>query len=282
MAAGQLNKMKVGFIIQARMKSTRLPNKVMMSIPFLSGKPIVEWIIDALNESKFNNQVIIATSTHIENNILEEFAIQKRIECFRGDESNVLSRFIELAKKNSFDVIVRLTADNPIIDIKILDDTILKHIENKNDYSKTEGLPIGMNFEIVNPAALLQLEKEDLSEADKEHVTLFIRNNAKFKRETIKYYQGLGYDKLRLTIDYPSDFIVLSTILSQVTKDNQAGMNLIMNTLNENSWVFDGNHSNFQKKQFSSETEEVAAAIEFLEINDFKKAAAQLKKLRSE
>lgn len=275
MVDGQSNKMKVGFVIQARMKSTRLPGKILMNIPLKEGKPLLKWITDTLKKSKFDFKIIIATSQNKENDLLEVFSLEEQITCFRGDEGNVLSRFISISKKEHFDVVVRLTGDNPIVDLSILENAITSHLEHKNDYTKTVGLPIGMNFEIVNPKTLLSLENKTLCDADKEHVTLYIRNN-EYKKEEIQYGSE-ATAKVRLTVDYPSDFLVTAAVLSYFGEDVSFEK---VNLLNDSCpWLFDANQGNFQKLQFKTETEEIESAIQFLADNDFNFASQKLKEI---
>ena len=249
MGAGQLNKVKVGFIIQARMNSSRLPNKVLMNIPPGSGKPIIQWIADELKKSKFAGKTIIATSVNSENDPIVEYCRSNNIGCFRGDEENVLSRFFEIEKKEHFDVIVRLTGDNPIVDVSILDMTIQFHLENNYDYTKTEGLPLGMNFEIVSSSAILDMQNQVLSNNDKEHVTLFIKNNDFYKKGVYIPVSNSSVSGLRLTIDYPSDLQVVSALLSLVNKNNEKefGLPLVEKAFKESPWIFEGNSDNIQK-----------------------------------
>src|SRR5688500_5242636 len=116
MEVGQPNSPKVGFIIQARMKSTRLPGKVLLPIPLHGGKPIIQWIVDNVKKSGFEKKIILATSTNEEKDPLVAYCKTNSIECFRGDEENVLSRFIQILELNAFDLVVRLTGDNPLLD----------------------------------------------------------------------------------------------------------------------------------------------------------------------
>jgi len=277
MEVGQLNNIRVAYIIQARMRSIRLPGKILMNIPVNGNKSLLKWITDALKESKFQNEIIVATSTNPENNVLESYAKEEGLNIYRGDEENVLSRFIEIVKHNQFDVVVRLTADNPIIDLEILEESILNHYKNKVDYTKTEGLPIGMNFEIINPRILLSLEYEKLSKEDFEHVTLFTRNNSHNKLVLKFGSNELG--KLRLTIDYPNDYATVSLLLSQLKNNEKPNLNWISNKYMTQNWIFEINQNNFQKKQYSSLTEEIKDAIAFLEMNDFKWTAKKLKQI---
>lgn len=267
MVVGQSNKPQVLFIIQARMQSTRLPGKILMNLPFPKGKPLLEWIIGSLKQSQWEHKIVLATSENKSNDILVDFAISQEIESFRGDEENVLSRFIEVIKLNKCNVVVRVTADNPFLDIQLLDTIIEHHLNSGNDYTKSEGLPIGMNFEIVHPKALLNLENEELTDQDCEHVTLHIRNNSK-KQESLQLTQN-NLQNLRLTVDYPSDFVLASILLSHFDMNEAPNIGVIEKIYNESGWLFELNQNNFQKQQFKSKEEEIDAAISLLDSLDF-------------
>jgi len=277
MEVGQLNNIKIGYIIQARMKSSRLPGKVLMPLPFQGEKPLLKWITDSLKRSNFNHKIIIASSINAENDILKDFCNRENIDLFRGDEENVLSRYIEIIKIYNFDVIVRLTADNPILDLSILESVILKHINSKKDYTKTEGLPIGMNFEVINSNELLKTEEKELSKEDYEHVTLYTKTNSDNK--LVINYDSFNSDKIRLTVDYPSDFAAISLLLSCQKLNEKINFDWIKKLYNEKRWIFEINVSNIQKKQFSSEKEEIINAIEILKKYDLNQAAKKLSNL---
>jgi spore coat polysaccharide biosynthesis protein SpsF len=257
------------FIIQARMESTRLPGKVLMPIPINSNKPLISWINDELLNSKYYYKTIIATSLNPTNDCIEKYAIVNEINCYRGEEDDVLSRFIAISKAENCEHIVRFTADNPIIDIGILDKFINFHISNNFDYSKSENLPIGMNFEIIKKNILLELEEKQLSFDDKEHVTLYIRKNdyknGVFKVEVKDYMKDI-----RLTVDYPSDYLLVSWILeNQLIIKKLKGVELIDYLFSKNNWIFLSNVNNYQKKNFSSKLDELTNAISFLKNNGF-------------
>ena len=278
MEDGQLNKTKVGFIIQARMGSTRLPEKVLVPVPLMKGKPVIQWISENLKSSKFDGEVVVATSERPENDVLERFCLEKNISCFRGDEDNVLSRFIHLAQTRDFNVLVRLTGDNPILDVPLLDKTIQYHLDKQNDYTYTNGLPIGMNMEVVSAGPLIDLQKKELNGPEREHVTLHIRGNDNYKQSCLDFDEGdIRLQKLRLTIDYASDFTLLSTILSCLGKNEMPGLELIKKIWEEDSWIFDSNQGNFQKNYFETEKEEIEVALDLLERYEFKRVAKILK-----
>ena len=120
-------------LIQARMGSNRLPNKMMLS---LHGKPIIEWVVYRVLKSKKINQVILATSTNYENDILESYIqkVFKNVYVFRGSENDVLNRFYETAKYIQATHIIRICADNPLIDGKEIDNLIDFYLKNNFDY----------------------------------------------------------------------------------------------------------------------------------------------------
>jgi spore coat polysaccharide biosynthesis protein SpsF len=277
MVAGRLDNINVAFVIQARMKSTRLPGKILLPLPFNSGKPIVRWIVDEVRLSTYKGDVIVATSKNSENDILFDYCKTNAIKCYRGDEENVLSRFIEIVKENSFDIIVRMTSDNPLIDISFLDKTIAYHIENDNDYTKTEGLPLGMNYEIISVSTLLKLENELTSEYDQEHVTPFIKNSDKFKKSIFKPHINSQLRFLRVTIDYPSDYLVLSAILNIGISEGLRGIDLIEKIVLDFPWIFEVNSTNIQKNNSDKLSDELNAASTMLENLDFNRAADILK-----
>lgn len=277
MADGQQN--KVAFVIQARMQSSRLPGKILQSVPFDNGKPLLQWIVDELRKSTYNADIIVATSEKQENDVLERFCEAHELKCFRGEEENVLSRFVAIAADNSYSTLVRLTADNPVLDISILDDTIAFHLENKNHYTNTTSLPIGMNFEVIASDAFIGLEEGQLTEAEKEHVTLLLKNKDQYKKMTFIPKPEYHLNKIRLTVDYPSDLLVVSAVLKFYDEDeNNVGIRLVEDVYRRLPFVFEVNESNFQKRQFAKPEEEVSFALDLLRRLDLDYSAGILEK----
>lgn len=257
MVDGLLNK-KVAFIIQARMQSTRLPGKILMPLPMGSNVPLLGRIVETLKISNTNHSIIVATSTNPENNLLETFCIENNINCFRGYEEDVLSRFTEIIKTNDYDVIVRLTADNPFVDAEILDFAIGEHLKSEADYSSTKGLPLGMNLEIISKSALLSLVSKELSAQDKEHVTLFLRKSGLYKLNIIEGFLKKSYESLRLTVDYPSDYLVASAIFDIHSKTGiRVGLELVDHCIKNYPWIFESNQHNLQKYDCKTLVEEI-------------------------
>ena len=151
--------MKTTIIIQARMNSTRLPGKVMKKI---GGTPIINLIIKRLSRAKLVDDIIVATSKIKENQILINYLKKNKIKLFCGSESDVLSRFYKAATKNKSKIIVRITADCPFIDPKIVDEFIYKFKKNKVDYLSNNNpwtYPDGMDVEVFSYDLLKKANK---------------------------------------------------------------------------------------------------------------------------
>ena len=277
MGVGQQNK-NVIFIIQARMNSSRLPGKILLPIPLGAGKPILKWITDTLKKSKHFKKIYIASSNSSSNDSLNIFCEKEEISLYRGSENDVLSRFLNIVTtENSYSVIVRLTGDNPIIDILKLDEAISKHLDSNVDYTYTSGLPLGMNFEIINSNILLSLKFEKLTFSEKEHVTLFIKNNNKFSKQQISFSNNLN--TIRATIDYPNDFVFISSYLEFVLNSSETiSSDSIQNFVNSYPWISEVNAKSFQKKEFNSIYDEIKEVLPILEKLEFKYLVSFFKK----
>lgn len=212
MEVGQSDRLKIGAIIQARMLSTRMPGKVLMPLPFPDGPPVLARIVESLKKINRIRKIIIATSTNKENDSIEKYCIDNRINVYRGDEKDVQSRFINLIKEYGFDHIIRLTGDNPIIDSNYLEKTLDSHIKSNSDYTKTSGLPLGTNFEVVKSVALTSRVKFARTQEEKEHVTYHLARSKDTRKNFVSFSSPIA--NIRLTIDYPEDYAML-TILFQ-------------------------------------------------------------------
>ncbi|KVV13959.1 cytidylyltransferase domain-containing protein [Flavobacterium sp. TAB 87] len=265
MVDGLQNK-KIAFIIQARMQSTRLPGKILLPMPLGSDFCLLDQIIISLKSSKRDASIYIATSENVENDVLEKTAIVNEVNYFRGSENDVLSRFISIIEQNFIDIVVRLTADNPVVDVSLLDETIDFHIKNKKDYTNTVGLPLGMNFEVIDANALLSLKNKNLTSQDKEHVTLYLKNSSEFTCESFKIGLQDKYNNVRVTIDYPSDYLVVSSLFSLYLMTKiPLGLRMIEYVVDRFPFLFECNQSNIQKDNCKTLEEEIDVAIPILE-----------------
>jgi spore coat polysaccharide biosynthesis protein SpsF (cytidylyltransferase family) len=207
------------------MGATRLPGKVMMEI---DGVPLLEIMLSRVSKSKLINKAVVAISKMHNDDQIEEFCIKNGYECFRGSENDVLSRYYECAKKYNADMIIRLTADCPLIDPSIIDN-VIKLFCNKNvDYAantvppETSTFPDGSDVEVFSFKALERANAEASDPKDREHVTFYFwKYNNGFK--TVQLNCNEDWSKYRFTVDYPEDFDVIKFIMKELSKRNIFG-----------------------------------------------------------
>ncbi len=212
-------------IIQARMSSTRLPGKVLLEIA--PGKTVLECMLERVAASKEIEKTIIATTTNPKDQVLVDFMEKIGKPYFVGDENDVLDRYYQAAKAHgakSGDVIVRMTSDCPIIDPKVVDETIQYFKAGDFDYASNNLEPYtyadGMDTEVFTFDALEKAWKEATSPAHREHVTFYFWKNPEiFKIGQYKNPNGdqAGY---RLTLDYPQDLELLQKVVQALYPKN--------------------------------------------------------------
>ncbi|SNS56173.1 spore coat polysaccharide biosynthesis protein SpsF [Ekhidna lutea] len=242
MEDGQSNP-KIGAIIQARMQSERLPGKVLMPMPFPAGPPLLSRIIESLDQISLLDEVIVATSSKRENDPIEKFCNSMDVRCFRGDENDVQSRFISIIEIYGFEHVIRLTGDNPMIDPSYLIKAIESHLSLDSDYTKTIGLPLGTNFEIVKAGCLTQRSKTHRTNSEMEHVTHWIANSDDFSKNILAF--DYKEAQLRLTVDYPQDYAMISMLFALL--DERVDLDRICEISNEHKWLSQINNEMEQK-----------------------------------
>jgi UDP-4-amino-4,6-dideoxy-N-acetyl-beta-L-altrosamine transaminase len=215
---------KIGIIIQARMASTRLPEKIMKD---LSGKPVLWHVVERCKRADVD-EVIVATSINPENNIIGEFCKKNNYAFFRGSEEDVLSRYYEAAKKFNLDIIIRITADCPLISPEIINKLIEKFIQEDKDYIGNLALrsfPRGLDVEIFSFGVLEKTHNLGHEKQHRENVTNFIYNNPDlFKlgnliaENDLKEFRG---ENIRLTIDTVEDLKLLRILYNKFYKDEE-------------------------------------------------------------
>lgn len=217
--------MRISAIIQARMGSTRLPNKALINI---MGKPILWHVINRLKFSKNLNDIILAIPNTKENDILEKFAKENKIKYFRGSEENVLSRYYGAAKKFNCDIIVRVTSDCPLIDPKVVDMCIERFLSERCDYisncfNDRVTFPRGLDVSAFSFVALEKAHQSAIEPYEREHVVphIWSNKNNEFKiGKTIRAQPDYARN-YRLTVDYPKDLILIREIYRKLYKTNE-------------------------------------------------------------
>ena len=202
--------MKIVAIVQARMGSKRLPGKVMK---MLNGKPMIEYQLKRLAKTKSISKIVVATSINLENDVLSEHVSSLGFDVFRGSEDNVLDRFYVTAKKYAADVILRITADCPLIDYGIIDQMIEIFLANDIDYLTNAfppSFPDGLDTEIFTFDALQRTALSAQKVLEKEHVTPYMRESGEFK--IMNFSSVTDFSEMRWTVDESADFEVIKGI----------------------------------------------------------------------
>jgi len=211
------SKRNIVAVIQARMGSSRLPNKVMKEV---DGKPLIGYLIERLSLAKHIDKIVLATSTNQENDGLVEYVESLEVDVFRGDENDVLSRFQQVAKGYNATDIVRITGDSPLVDPEICDSLIAYYLENKLEYSfLSERFCEGVDCEVVSSNVLFKLDEYTLKPSHHEHVTLYIYQHPELFN--FSFLENSSDDaKYRFTVDNKEDLFVVTHILQDMNKTN--------------------------------------------------------------
>ena len=199
--------------LAARSGSKRLPNKHFLKLN--SNYTVIDFCINRLKKSKITKNIFLCTTKNKIDNKFELVCKKHKIKIFRGSENNVLKRFIDCAKQNSIKNIVRITADCPIIDPKIVDKCINLHFKKKSDYTTNTlklSFPDGLDVEIINFNSLIKSQKNSTNKFNKEHVTPYIRKSKIFKKYNFKNFKN--YSNRRWTLDNSKDYIFLKKVVN--------------------------------------------------------------------
>jgi len=206
---------KLGFIVQARMGSTRLPGKMML--PFYKRQGILEVVLSRLKKQLPVDAILVATTTASKDDPIEALANKLGLKWYRGSETDVLQRFIDAAEKSNVDQVIRICADNPMLDVHSIIHLANQHLKNGSDYTayRTQnGTPsirthFGFWGEAVSLQALRQAANSSSESFYHEHVTNYIyTHESEFNINWLELDEqfSLHEDKLRFTIDTQGDF----------------------------------------------------------------------------
>lgn len=204
-------------MVQARMSSTRLPGKVMED---LLGEPLIVRQIERIRISKNISKLVVATSSCPSDDVLADCLEQNGVEVFRGSLTDVLSRFTKLQKLHRPDHIVRLTADCPLIDFNVIDAVVDLHLNSGSDYTSNvleRTFPRGLDVEIFTSATLDRLNDFELTDDEREHVTLGI-----YSRPSMFSLSNLAnesdFSGLRWTVDTPRDLEFIRWVYEELSQ----------------------------------------------------------------
>ena len=237
-------------ILQARMASQRLPGKVLAEV---CGRPLLSYMLERVRRCRTINQIVVATSASPEDDAIEALCQREGMACFRGSQEDVLDRYYQAAHQfgkheEEALVVVRLTADCPLIDPAIIDEAVdyyLTHAGTLDYVSNTisRTYPDGLDVEVFSFQALARVWREALHPEEREHVTRYIVNASGHSGDKPLFRLGTirserNYAHWRWTVDYPEDLVLMEQIFSSLYPANPAfGLQDVLTWLREHPEV---------------------------------------------
>lgn len=208
-------------IIEARMKSSRLPGKVLKPI---LGRPMLEHLAERLKRCRCLNNVIIATTDSDSDDPIEALAKRLGVGCFRGSEEDVLDRVLSAVREYQADVIVEITGDCPLVEAEKIDQMLQSYNHLDYDFmaNRLDGsYPPGLGLRIFKRETLERVDSMTRDSIDREHVTLYVWEHPELF--TIYHFQNNlnpRYWDIRLTVDNEEDFALIERIFEELYPKN--------------------------------------------------------------
>jgi spore coat polysaccharide biosynthesis protein SpsF len=215
--------MKIACIIQARVGSTRLPNKILIKVV---NKELLIHVIERVLNARKVDQVIVATTTKPGDDrtvkLIENYN-NDRVTVFRGSEEDVLDRYYRAAEDNNADVIIRITSDCPLVDWELIDLMVSKFVDGNYDYVSNvltkRTFPRGLDTEVLSFEALKKMWESCTLERYREHVTSYILENPSLFN-TLNIEQERDLSDLRWTVDEEDDLKLIRIIYDELVDKN--------------------------------------------------------------
>ena len=208
-------------IVQARTSSTRLPGKVLMP---LAGEPMILRQLERISRAQALDLVVVATSYDPADDALASAIVSAGYDLVRGSQDDVLGRFIRVIDEYQPDVVVRLTADCPLISPAVIDHVAAAFDASDADYASNTMVPTypdGLDVEVVTAAALRLVAAESSDIHEREHVTLGVyRRPEQFRIVNVPDPTGADHSDLRWTVDSADDFAFVERVYAHLLPTN--------------------------------------------------------------
>jgi glutamate-1-semialdehyde 2,1-aminomutase/spore coat polysaccharide biosynthesis protein SpsF len=221
--------MKTAAIIQARMNSTRFPGKVLED---LAGQPMLFRVVERARRARTLQEVIVATSDQPSDDRIAERCAANGVTCIRGSENDVLDRFHRVAQATKADVVVRITADCPLLDPAVVDRVVEAFYENVVDYASNVmpcTYPDGLDVEVFSAQALARAWREAKKQSEREHVTPYLRYSGQFRVINVAHKSDLSSH--RWTVDDLVDLAFVRRVFERLGPEAPFGIEEILSLL---------------------------------------------------
>jgi glutamate-1-semialdehyde 2,1-aminomutase len=199
-------------VIQARMASTRLPGKVLAD---LAGRPVIDWVVQAARKIVGVDMVVVATSDEVSDDPIADWCRGSAVVCVRGSRSDVLDRFRAAAEHTNADIVLRLTADCPLLDPRLCGE-VLALLRCDLDYAtncEPQTYPDGLDCEAFTRDALDRALAQAELDSDREHVTQVFRRLPDDFAQDCATSSVPGVAMHRWTLDTPQDLDYLRQLI---------------------------------------------------------------------
>lgn len=206
-------------IIQARTSSLRLPGKVLRTV---CGDPMIVFMLRRVAMAKSVDRIVVATSSEKSDDTLADVVQRSGYACYRGDLSDVLARYANAAREFNADIVIRLTADCPLVDGDLIDRAITTLIAGDYDYVSNVDpptFPDGLDVEAMTSSALQMAHDASRDASDREHVTPYIRRNKAVFRQTT-FNSCVDLSSLRWTVDHEDDLVLVNLLIDSLQHVN--------------------------------------------------------------
>lgn len=211
------SKPRTAIIVQARLGSTRLPGKIMQEI---GGRTVLDHDIARLQQVRGADCVVIATTDKDSDTPVAEAAAAAGAIVFRGDEQDVLARYLGAARAVDADVIMRVTSDCPLIDPEICAAVLALRADTNADYAANNMprlFPHGLDCEAFTREALERASVEATAPYDREHVTPWLRRAPGLRRANL-VGPGWPANQQRWTLDFPEDLDFFTALFAELPR----------------------------------------------------------------
>ena len=208
--------MKTGFLITARLKSTRLPKKILLEV---AGKPLITHMLDRLKQANTIDKIIICTSTNAQDDPLEDIATKEGVYCFRGSEEDVLLRLYDAAKAHHLSFFANVTADCPLADPFIVDCAVMEFNKTNSDLTMYDNRKGDLPFDcyVIRTRALKKIIQNKIETDTEVWLKHFLsENNIKIHSIEVEEKYHCGF--LKTSIDYPEDYEFMKRVFAELYK----------------------------------------------------------------
>ena len=227
----------IAAIVQARMGSRRLPGKVLRDI---AGSSMLRHILQRVQASRSVDAVVVATTQAEEDHAVRTESEACGVRAFAGDRGNVLRRYYDAAQWVGARTIVRITADDPLKDPRIIDRVVECFLADPQlDYASNTivpSYPEGLDVEVFSMRALERAVSEATRASEREHVTPYMWNHPeRFHLRNVGHDQDFSH--LRWTVDYPDDLEFVRTVYAELWRGTPFYMEDVLDLLARKPWI---------------------------------------------